>query len=199
MKNNIQTYETRIAEEVGLIEAILYQSILMWVEHNRANGKNYIKDKYWTYNSINAWKELYPYMTEYAIKTALKNLKEKGYIDYEQGLNKNNKWDKTTYYTIIEREEKNNVKMLIVHNNQIEENSNRQTIENYKKFIRKNHGGRQFKAIGYTNLKISDEGKIFNGATFKDLNYKEATEAWEELYQRSQEQSKMINEVYQKV
>ena len=73
-------FDPDVAEEVGIIPAILYKNINYWCEHNRVNGTHFYDGLYWTYNSIKAFKELFPYMSEKQIRGALKTLEDKGYI-----------------------------------------------------------------------------------------------------------------------
>ena len=61
------------------------------------------------------------------IKRALKNLKESGYIDYQSGLNQKNKWDKTNYYRIVEKQEQPKIEMSMEINTEITRND--KTIE----------------------------------------------------------------------
>jgi len=91
-------FDTEMAKEVGIEAAIIYQNICFWVDKNRANNQNFINGYFWTYNTYNAWQELFPYMKLNTIKRAIKVLKEAGFIVVEKGLNESNKWDKTNYY-----------------------------------------------------------------------------------------------------
>lgn len=99
----IHSFNTELASLVGIEGAILYNHLCFWVEKNEANNKNFIEGYYWTYNSYEAWEELFPYMSSYTIKTALKRLKELDLIDYKRGLNQDNKWDKTNFYRIVNK------------------------------------------------------------------------------------------------
>jgi len=69
-----------IAAQVGLNAAVLYQNLTFWIEKNRANRRNFRDDRYWTYNSIPAFAELFPYLTEKQIRTALDKLLNAGLI-----------------------------------------------------------------------------------------------------------------------
>ena len=91
-----------IAEKAGIEAAILYENICFWIAKNKANGKNFIDGYYWTYNSWDAWQELFPYMKKYTIKSALLKLREQGFIEWDSGINPNDKWDKTAYYRLSE-------------------------------------------------------------------------------------------------
>ena len=68
------SFNVEIAIKYGIEEAILFKNISFWIKKNRANNENYYANTYWTYNSIRAYKELFPYLTTYQIKQALKHL-----------------------------------------------------------------------------------------------------------------------------
>lgn len=73
-------FDIELAERYGLEEAILLNHLAFWVEKNRANGKGYHDGRYWTYNSVKAFNELFPYMTEGKIRRALSNLEDAGLL-----------------------------------------------------------------------------------------------------------------------
>ncbi len=91
-------FEVHIAEEVGVNGAILRNNILHWCMKNRANNKHHHNDNWWTYNSVKAFKELFPYMGEKAITTALKKLEDHGLI--EVGHFNKVSYDRTKWYSI---------------------------------------------------------------------------------------------------
>ena len=94
------SFDIEIAEEISVNAAIVYQNIVFWCTKNKANEKNFFDGNYWTYNSIKAWKELFPYLTESAIKTALQKLEEHGLI--LSGEYNENKYDRTRWYSVVE-------------------------------------------------------------------------------------------------
>lgn len=94
------SFDTEIAKLVGVEAAILFSNIQFWCDKNRANLKHCYHGNYWTYNSKNAFLELFPYMTYNQIKTALKKLKDADLIDVKSGLG-DDKWDKSNWYSII--------------------------------------------------------------------------------------------------
>lgn len=95
------SFDTNIAQLVGVEAAILYSNIQFWCDKNRANKKHCYHGNYWTYNSKNAFMELFPYMTYNQIKTALKKLKDANLIDVKNGLG-DDKWDKSNWYAITQ-------------------------------------------------------------------------------------------------
>lgn len=91
-------FDIDTATEVGVNAAILYSNICYWVKKNRANDKNCHDGFYWTYCSIKGFIELFPYLSDKQIRTALQKLDDKGYIligSYNQSP-----YDKTKWYTV---------------------------------------------------------------------------------------------------
>ena len=86
----IYSFDTELAAEIGLNEAILLQNIAYWV-----NGC------YWTYNSAAAFSKLYPFWTPRVIKYALAKLQQGEYIKAAQ-YNKD-KMNHTNWYTLTEK------------------------------------------------------------------------------------------------
>lgn len=76
----IHGYDPEIAIDVGVVAAVLYKNIQYWCEKNRANEVHLHDGHYWTYNSVKAYRELFPEFTEQQVRNALKKLCEKEYI-----------------------------------------------------------------------------------------------------------------------
>lgn len=90
------SFDPVIAKQVGLNAATIYQNILFWAEVNAANNKH-IHDGYiWTYNSIVAFGELFPYLTLKQIRTALTKLEDDGLI--VSGCYNKSAYDRTKWY-----------------------------------------------------------------------------------------------------
>ena len=99
--SDMHSFSVDVAKEVGVNAAILLQSIKFWCAKNKANGKNEHEGLYWTYNSVKAWQELYPYLGKSAIDSALKKLEERGYI--RVGNFNKLAYDRTKWYAITEK------------------------------------------------------------------------------------------------
>lgn len=97
----IHSFDTKIAEEYGLFEAILLNNIFYWLEHNRSNERHYYDGKYWTYNSVGAYAELFPYMSKGKIERALKHLEEEGIL--VTGNYNKIPTDRTKWYALTEK------------------------------------------------------------------------------------------------
>jgi uncharacterized phage protein (TIGR02220 family) len=95
------SFDIDVAKEIGVKGAILLKNIYFWVCKNEANNKHFADRYYWTYNSIKAFNELFPYITEKQIRSTLTNLEEDGYI-ITGNYNKSS-YDRTKWYAITEK------------------------------------------------------------------------------------------------
>lgn len=94
-------FDVEIAKEYGLVESILFQNIAYWVEKNRANGENFFDGTFWTYNSIKAFEQLFPYLSGKKIRGALARLVDAGLI-ITGNYNKST-YDRTLWYGLTEK------------------------------------------------------------------------------------------------
>lgn len=94
-------FEPEIAVKYGVNAAILFYNISYWVEYNQANDKNYFDGEYWTFSSIKAFKELFPYLSEKQIRAALQKLIDNDII--KTGTYNKLAYDRTKWYTITEK------------------------------------------------------------------------------------------------
>lgn len=92
------SFSIRVACLVGTDAAAVLQNIAWWVRKNEANNVNVHEGKAWTYNSVRALAELFPYLTARQMRTVMKKLKDEGLI--EVGTFNRMSWDRTTWYTI---------------------------------------------------------------------------------------------------
>lgn len=94
------TFDTDIAKEYGVNEAVMIANFQHWISKNKANNKNYIDGHYWTYNTNKAFLELFPFWSEQNIKTILNHLKDKGVIitaNHNQST-----YDRTLWYAFAD-------------------------------------------------------------------------------------------------
>lgn len=97
----LHMFDPQIAQEYGVNAAIIFQNLAYWTEHNRANEANFHDGRYWTYNSVRAFAELFPYLTDKQIRAALKKLEEGGMIlvgNYNKSA-----YDRTRWYALAEK------------------------------------------------------------------------------------------------
>lgn len=88
-------FDVEIATKYGLYEAIILNNLWYWIKKNEANEKHFHDGKYWTYNSIKAFKKLFPYLSERQINYTLTNLINNKIIisgNYNQSSYDRTKW-----------------------------------------------------------------------------------------------------------
>lgn len=85
-----------LAVRLGLNEAMLLQQIQYWLTET-TSGVDYDGSR-WIYNTVEEWKNQFPFFSESTIKRAFNNLKQQGVLRIEQ-INKSNH-DRTNYYAI---------------------------------------------------------------------------------------------------
>lgn len=95
------SFDTEIAKEFGLIDSIILNHIGYWVLYNQANETNFHDGYYWTYNSIKAFKELFPYLSEKKIRGALERLVKNELVMVGE-YNKLG-YDRTKWYTLSQK------------------------------------------------------------------------------------------------
>ena len=96
----VYNFDVEVAEEYGVNEAIMIANFQFWINKNKANDKNYYDGHFWTYNSLPAFVELFPFWSIQNIKTILNRLKEKGIIIV--GNYNTNKYDRTNWYAFAD-------------------------------------------------------------------------------------------------
>lgn len=92
------SFNVEIAQKYGMNAAVIFNNIFYWCEHNRANGKHEHDGLFWTYNSRKAFADLFPYMTERQIRTALDKLISEGLI--VTGNYNTDPRDRTNWYAV---------------------------------------------------------------------------------------------------
>jgi hypothetical protein len=95
----INSFDTEVAMDVGINAAILYKNIQYWCEKNQTNGQNEHDGLFWTYNSLAAFCEQFPYLTKRQVEKALIILEENGYI--KTGNFNKVAYDRTKWYADI--------------------------------------------------------------------------------------------------
>ncbi len=94
-------FDIHIAELYGVNCAVVLQNLWHWIRKNEANGVNFYDGNYWTYNSTKAFKQLFPYLSQKQIETALKKLRDEEIII--TGNYNVVKYDRTLWYAITEK------------------------------------------------------------------------------------------------
>lgn len=94
------SFDVNIATKYGVNCAIILNNLQFWIAKNKANGKNYHDGRYWTFNSAEAFTELFPYMTARQISYALQKLRDEGIL--ETGNYNANAYDRTLWYALTD-------------------------------------------------------------------------------------------------
>jgi len=89
-------FNIEVASIVGVIPAILYKNIAYWAFKNKTNEKHFYDGEYWSYNSIKAFKDQFPYLSDKQIRTALDKLIDEGWIGV--GNYNSSPYDRTKWY-----------------------------------------------------------------------------------------------------
>ena len=140
-------FNIEIAKQYGMLEAVLLNNLHYWITKNEANSKNYYDGYYWTYNSVKAFHELFPYASDHKIRNALKHLEEEGLIitgNYNQSTH-----DRTMWYALTE-----NAKCI---------------LQNYKMDVVKNENGFSKSDKPIPNNNTNDKPKINIPPTLEEV------------------------------
>lgn len=92
------SFDTELAEKIGVNEAIMLNNFVYWLSKNKANNKNLFDGNFWTYNSVKAYCDLFPFWTESQIKRIIKSLIDQNVLvvgNYNQ-----NAYDRTNWYAL---------------------------------------------------------------------------------------------------
>jgi len=90
------SFNVEIAKKYGIEKAILLENFYFWIAKNKANNKNIHEGRAYTYNTAEAYSELFPYMTARKIARLLREMEEEGLVISRQF----GKYDRTKSYTL---------------------------------------------------------------------------------------------------
>ena len=111
MKTDTYIFNVDDAKKYGINEAIFLANMKFWITQNKANGRNFREGRYWTYNSYEAFQEIFPFWSARQIRTIIDKLVELKVILKENKFNKQ-KNDHTNWYAFVNEDEWINVKAL---------------------------------------------------------------------------------------
>ncbi len=89
------SFDIEHARLYGIPEAVIISNLQFWITRNKANGENFRDGRTWTYNSVKAFAELFPYMTTNQIRRSLERLVEFGVLiagNYNASTYDRTKW-----------------------------------------------------------------------------------------------------------
>jgi len=84
------------AKKYGLSEAVILSNFQFWIAKNHANQRHFYDGRTWTYNSIKAMEELFPYMSNGQIRRAVDSLVQQGVL--VRGNYNQSPYDRTTWF-----------------------------------------------------------------------------------------------------
>lgn len=157
----VYNFDVDVAKQYGVNEAIMIANLQFWIAKNKANKKHEYDGRTWTYNSVSAFSELFPFWSVQNIKTILNHLKEKGVIVV--GNYNKSKYDKTNWYAFRDEEywlngtkkDKSNEFIDWLESNNQEVASNRPIPDNKPD---NNKNAKAFLYIGeFKNVKLTKE------------------------------------------
>ena len=121
----MHSFDVEIAKKYGVNCAIILQNLAYWIRHNEANERNYYDGNYWTYNSVKAFGELFPYISKRQISTALQKLIDEKIII--TGNYNKSAYDRTLWYAITEKGK--SILHFCTMENTKKENGNAENVE----------------------------------------------------------------------
>ena len=94
-------FDASIATAYSVNQAIFLDNLAFWTRHNKANKKNFFEGRYWTYNSMDAFLELFPYWTLNTLRKIRSKCVDNDLI-IKSNFNKT-KYDQTTWYSLTDK------------------------------------------------------------------------------------------------
>lgn len=88
------------ALKYGVNESIMISNFQFWIQKNKANGTHLHDGRTWTYNSVNAFKEIFPYWNNGQIRRCLESLVKQEVLvkgDYNK-----NRYERTLWYAFYD-------------------------------------------------------------------------------------------------
>ena len=93
------SFNVEVAEKFGIEKAVLLENFYFWIKKNKANKRNMHEGKVYTYNTAEAFAELFPYIKERKIAQILREMEnEDGLLISGQFHN----YDRTKSYTLTD-------------------------------------------------------------------------------------------------
>lgn len=96
------SFDKEHAIKYGVDEAIMLHNMIFWIDKNRANSKHFYEDRYWTYNSVEAFKQLFEFWTAKQLRRIIESLVNQKVI-IRGNFNKSN-MDRTGWYALVNQD-----------------------------------------------------------------------------------------------
>lgn len=94
-------FDTRVAQISNMQVASFIECLAGWIKHNKANKKHFHIDRFWSYNSQEAWLQYFPFLTISQIKTTIKNAIDAGLL--LTGNFNERGYDRTIWYSLTDK------------------------------------------------------------------------------------------------
>lgn len=95
-------FSIEVAKDYGVTVAVFLNNLAHWTLKNVGNKKHFYKNKFWTYNTQEAFTVIFPYFSRQNIRTIINNCLKKNLIEKSQEFN-TRKSDKTNWYCLTEK------------------------------------------------------------------------------------------------
>ncbi|MGR2681566.1 hypothetical protein [Chromobacterium haemolyticum] len=96
----VHSFDISHAALYGVEEAVFINNMAFWIAKNKANARHLYDGRTWTYNSIKAFGELFPYLSEKQIRRVLDSLVRHGVI--MKGNYNDQGYDRTLWYAFVD-------------------------------------------------------------------------------------------------
>lgn len=93
--------DIEIATQYDVNVSLFLQNIAFWTKTNIANEQNYYDGYFWTYNTIKAFSELFPFWTVSQIRTTIQRCINEGLLI--KGKYNKTRYDQTLWYALTEK------------------------------------------------------------------------------------------------
>ncbi len=87
-----------VAAIYGIDEAVFIHNLYWWIRKNEANGRHHYEGRNWTYNSMKAFSELFPFWTTKQVRRIIEKLKNAGALLV--GNFNDTSFDRTQWYAL---------------------------------------------------------------------------------------------------
>lgn len=94
------TFDVDLAQEFGIVQAILIHHFQYWIRFNQYSKQNFIENRTWTYQTLDQICAHHTYLTVDQIRYSIDNLVEKKVL--KKGNFNKNVLDRTVWYSFVE-------------------------------------------------------------------------------------------------
>ena len=183
------------AKHYGITEAVMIKNFQFWIAKNKANKTHQYDDRTWTYNSVKAFEELFPYLTSSQFRRCLESLVEQGVLI--KGEYNKNKYVRTSWFAFNNESMFLNQQMELSNSTNGNDENNKCITDSKPNDKPDNSGGKKkfippsleevlahFQEKGYPDNQIRRAFNYYNDFDWKDSNGKKVAN-WKQKIQNS--------------